>query len=226
MQWLYLIFPIVFFSPGLFVSPLKRSILPISCLPACLLFIPSPRGECFCLPQPTLGSYTLSIPFLSLFVCMERLFCWICDLLQRFSRHTIAYISSWGKNMASSPVTHCYGCIKYPYTPEILTSGSLKGRRVFHVFEGMRSFTIITQKIALSCHIISPCILTWNITTHNISEIRICSFFCASGQLHQWIHNINIPSCINKKEQQCVLLSTLFGVIENVPQGEAPSQLC
>lgn len=210
MQWLYLIFPIVFFSPGLFVSPLKRSILPISCLPGCLLFIPSPRGECFCIPQPTLGSYTLSIPFLSLFVCMERLFCWICDLLQRFSRRTIAYISSWGKNMASSPVTHCYGCIKYPYAPEILTSGSLKGKRVFHVFEGMRSFTIITQKIALSCHIISPCILTWNITTHNISEIRIFSFFCASGQLHQWIYNINIPSCINKKEQLCVAVHTFW----------------
>lgn len=136
-----------------------------------------PRGERFFVLQPTLGSYALSIPFLSLFICTKRLFCWICDLLQRFSRRTIAYISSCGENMASSPVTHCYGCIKYSYAPEILTSGSLNGKRAFHVFGGVRSFTIITQKIALSCHIISWCILTWNITIHNASEIRIFSFF-------------------------------------------------
>lgn len=139
------------------------------------------NGQRYCILQPTLGSCAWSIPFLSLFVCTERLFCSICDLLQRFSRHAIAYISSCGKNMASSAARHCYGygCIKYPYVPEILTSRSLNGRRAFHVFEDMRSFTIITQKIASSAHFLSLLhFLRGKITTHNISEIRIFSFLC------------------------------------------------
>lgn len=159
--------------------------------------------------QPTLGSYALSIPFLSLFVCTERFFCWICDLLQRFSRYTTAYISSWGENMASSPVTHCYGCIKYPYVPEILTSGSLKGRRAFHVFESMWSFTIITRKIALSCHMISLCILTWNITTHNISQYIFFSVQLDSCT-NEYITSIFPHASIKKKGQLCIAAHTFW----------------
>lgn len=76
----------------LFVSPLKICFLPICGIPSChtRTFISTlTEGNALQFPGQPLG------PTLwSLFV-WKKLYGRICDLLQRFSKHIVAYISSW-----------------------------------------------------------------------------------------------------------------------------------
>lgn len=153
VQWLYSIFPTVF-SLSLsrsvcFTIKKKHLVSPV-------FFHLYPHGgvNAFAFLGPPLGltSSILFYPYLSAQKGPSAGFVICC---KRFSRHTIACISSRRKNVASSPVTQSYGCIKYPCAAEVLTFGSLKGRRAFHAFEGVQRFTIIPQKIVLSCQILS-----------------------------------------------------------------------
>lgn len=68
--------------------------------------------------------------------------------------------------MTSSEVVHHYGCMKYHYVSDILTSVSLNARRAFCVVESLLSIIIAPRCLDI----------VWNITTYNRAEIRLLSF--------------------------------------------------